>query len=168
MEYQSLLLVHVFFGIIWGGGAIAAGFFVLPAVLEAGPAGGAVMAGVAKRRFPVLMTVSGFLVVLTGLRLYMLRFDAAWLTSPEGIVLSLGGILGIGALAIGFTVQKPTVEKLGALAAKVAAAGAPPTPEQAAEMNALRGRAARIGKVIGWHLIGAALLMASHTLAAGL
>ena len=168
MEYTSLLLLHVFFGIIWGGGAIAIGFFVLPAVFEAGPAGGAVMAGVVKRRFPVVMTASGFVVVLTGLRLYMLRFDPSWLNSPEGIVLSLGGLFGIGALAIGFFVQKPTVEKLGALAGRIAASGAPPTPEQAAEMNVLRARVGRMGKVIGWHLVAAALLMASHTLAAGL
>ena len=50
MEFSTLLLLHVFFGILWAGGAIAVGFFVVPSVMDAGPAGGAVMAGMLKRR----------------------------------------------------------------------------------------------------------------------
>lgn len=166
MEFASLLLLHVFFGILWAGGAIAVGFFVIPSVLEAGPGGGAVMAGVLKRRFPILMTVSAVLVVLTGLRLYTMRFSTAFLGTPEGIVLSLGGLLGIGAFFIGVFVQKPTAERLGALGAQLAAAGSPPTPAQAAELQALRTRLGRVAKLTAWHLILSALLMASHRLAA--
>src|SRR5262245_53137776 len=132
MEYFSLVLVHIFFAILWAGGAIAIGLFIIPAVMDAGPAGGAVRAGVLKRRFPLLMTVSGVLVILTGLRMYMLRFDPAWIRTPEGIVLSLGALAGLGAMVTGMFIQRPTVEKLGALSAKVAAAGRPPTPEEAA------------------------------------
>lgn len=166
MEFASLLLLHVFFGILWAGGAIAVGFFVIPSVLEAGPGGGAVMAGVLKRRFPILMTVSAVLVVLTGLRLYTMRFSTAFLGTPEGIVLSLGGLLGIGAFFIGVFVQKPTAERLGALGAQLAAAGSPPTPAQAAELQALRARLGKVAKLTAWHLIVSALLMASHRLAA--
>ena len=54
MEYLILIFVHVLFGIFWAGGAIVAGFFILPAVVDAGPAGGAVMAGVVRRRLPVI------------------------------------------------------------------------------------------------------------------
>ena len=46
MEYLILIFLHVLFGIFWAGGAIVAGFFIFPSVLDAGPAGGAVMAGV--------------------------------------------------------------------------------------------------------------------------
>ena len=49
MEFPVLILIHVVFGIFWAGGAIVLGLFVVPAVLDAGPAGGAVMAGVVKR-----------------------------------------------------------------------------------------------------------------------
>ncbi len=166
MEFSSLLLLHVFFGVLWAGAAVAVGFFVIPSVLEAGPGGGAVMAGMLKRRFPILMTVAGLLVVLTGLRLYTMRFSTAFLGTPEGIVLSLGGLLGLGGFFIGVFVQKPTAERLGALGAQVAAAGAPPTPEQAAELQALRTRLGKIAKLTAWHLILASLLMASHRLAA--
>ena len=100
MEYPFLILLHVVFGILWAGGATVLGLFVLPAVVDAGPAGGAVMAGVVKRRMPVVLTMAAALVVLTGLRLYMLRFSSVWLTSPEGIVLSLGALLGLGAFVL--------------------------------------------------------------------
>lgn len=166
MEFSTLLLVHVFFGIVWAGGAIAAGFFIVPAVLEAGPAGGAVMAGVMKRRFPILMSVSAGLVVLSGLRLYSLRFSTAFLGTPEGIALTLGGVLGLGAFVLGVFVQRPTAQRLGELGAQISAGGGPPTPEQAADMQALRSRLSRVARLTAWHVVFASLLMASHRLAA--
>jgi len=166
MEYATLILLHVFFGILWAGGAIAAGFFIIPAVLEAGPGGGAVMAGVVKRRFPIVMTASALLVVLSGLRLYTVQVSSSWIATPQGIVLSLGGVLGLGAFFIGVFVQKPTAERLGALSAEVAAAGGPPTPAQAAELQALRHRLGKVARLTAWHLIVASLLMAGHRLVA--
>jgi uncharacterized membrane protein len=166
MEFSTLLLVHVFFGILWAGGGIAAGLVFVPSVLDAGPAGGAVMAGVLKRRFPVIMTVAAILVVLSGLRLYMLRFSGAFLGTPEGIVLTLGAVLGLGAFVLGVFVQRPIAERVGALAAQIQAGGTPPTPEQAAEIGALRERMGRVARLTAWHLVVSAFLMASHRLAA--
>ena len=162
MEYVFLVAFHVFFAIIWAGGAIAAGFFIIPSVLEAGPAGGAVMAGVVKRRFPIVMSAAATIVLLTGLRLYMMRFTPGWLATPHGLTLSFGAILGIGAFVLGVMVQKPTAERLSKLAASIAASGAPPTSAQAAELAALRTKLGRIGKVTAWHRLGAALLMTMH------
>ena len=76
------------------------------------------------------------MVTLTGLRLYMLRFDPAWIGTPEGIVISLGAIFGLGAMVLGMMVLKPTAEKLG------------------------------VARLTAFHLIAASLLMASHGLAA--
>jgi uncharacterized membrane protein len=166
MEYASLLLLHVAFAIFWAGGAVAVGLFVIPSVFEAGPGGGPVMAGILKRRFPIVMTVSGAVVVLTGLRLYSILVSGAWIATPQGIVLTLGALAGLGAFFVGIFVQKPTAERLGALAAQVAAAGKPPTPDQSAELDRLRTKLAKVAKVTAWHLIVAAVLMASHRLAA--
>jgi uncharacterized membrane protein len=167
MEYASLVLIHVFFAILWAGGAVAVGLFVIPSVFEAGPGGGPVMAGILKRKFPILMTVSAVLVVLSGARLFTLQpLSGAWFATPHGVVLTLGAIVGLGALVLGLFVQKPTAERLGALAGQIAAAGKPPTPEQAAEMEALRTKLAKIAKLTAWHLIAAAVLMSSHRLAA--
>jgi len=164
MEYFAVIFVHVAFAILWAGGAITAGFFLVPAVLEAGPSGGAVMAGITKRRFPIVMSGSAILVVLSGIRLYMARANAAWLATPEGIGLSIGALLGIGAFFIGMFVQKPLVERLGALSGQVAASGGPPTPEQAKDLQALRERLGKIARVTAWHIIGATVLMTSHRL----
>lgn len=166
MEYPILILLHVAFGVVWAGGAISIGFFIIPSVLDAGPAGGAVMAGVAKRKLPIFLTVSAAMVVLTGLRMYMVRFSPGWVATPEGIVLSLGALAGLGAFVIGFFVQKPTVERMGALAGKIAASGAPPSAADAAELQALRTRLRKVAIVTAWHLLVAATLMAAHRLAA--
>jgi hypothetical protein len=168
MEYLSLVLLHVFFGIIWAGGAIAAGLFIIPSVLEAGPAGGAVMAGVTRRKLPMVLTISAAVNVLAGVRLLMIRYAAGWLTSPEGIVLVLGALLALAAFVMGVFIQKPTVERIGTLAGQIAASGSPPTPAQAAEMQALRAKLGRIAGVTAWHLLAAIALMASHRLAAAL
>jgi len=164
MEYATLILFHVFFAIIWAGGAIAVGFFIIPSVLEAGPAGGAVMGGVVRRRFPIIMTASGLVVVLTGLRLYSMRLSLDWLRTTHGILLSLGVLAGLAAFVIGLFIQKPAVDKMGRLGAKLAAAGTPPSPEDAAEMERLRSRVAKVARVLAWHLIVAAVLMAGQQL----
>lgn len=164
MEYGTLILLHVFFAILWAGGAIAAGLFIIPAVLEAGPAGGAVMGGVVRRRFPIVMTASGLVVVLTGLRLYMMRFSLDWLGTTHGILLSIGVLAGLAAFGIGLFVQKPAVDRMGALGAKLAAADTPPSPDDAAEMERLRTRVGKVARVLAWHLIVAAVLMAGQQL----
>ena len=166
MEYPVLILVHVFFGIIWAGSAVATGLFIVPSVIEAGPAGGVVMAGVARRRFPIVMTVSAALVVLSGLRLYMLRFSPTWVVTPEGLVLTLGGLLALAAFVMGLVVQKPTVDRLGRLAAEIAASGSAPSGSQASELQALRARLRKSAALTAWHLLGAAALMSVHRLAA--
>jgi hypothetical protein len=98
--------------------------------------------------------------------LYSMRFSTAFLGTPEGIVLTLGGILGLGAFVIGVFVQRPVAGRLGALGAQIQAAGGPPTPEQAAELGRLRERLGRVARLTAWHLLLAAFLMASHRLAA--
>jgi len=165
MEYFFLIFLHVLGGIIWAGGAFIAGVFFIPSVMDAGPAGGAVMAALIKRKFPIAITVAGAIVVLTGLRLYMLRFSPDFITSPEGLVITLGGVLAIAALIMGLFIQKPAGLRLGELAATLAKSGQPPTTEQLAEMQALRGKILRTGRLIAWHLLGAAALMAFHRFA---
>ena len=168
MEYLVLVFLHVFFGIIWAGGAIATGLFIVPSVIEAGPPGGAVMAGVVKRRFPAVMTGSAIVVMLAGARLYMLRFSSEWLMTAQGLVLTLGAILGIGAFVLGVFIQRPLVGRVSALAAQIASSGRPPTPDQSSQLQAMRDRLKKIAALTAWHLLGAAALMSFQRLAAAL
>ena len=165
MEYLSLIFLHVAFGILWAGGGIVLGLFIVPSVMDAGPAGGAVMAGVVKRRMSIILSAAAVIVVLTGLRLYMIRFTTAWLGTAEGLAIAAGAVLGIGAFVLGVFVQRPLVGRMGALAARIAASGAPPSAEQAAELAAMRTRLRRIASLTAWHLVGATLLMSMHRLA---
>lgn len=166
MEVAALRLLHLAFGVFWSGGTVLMGFWVIPAIVEAGPAGGPVMKGmVVDRKLPQVLTVSGLLTVLTGLRLYQLRFSTAWLTTPEGLALTLAGLLAIGGLTIGLVVQRPTAGRLAALTGQIAQAGGPPTTEQAQEIAHLRAKLLRTGKILGAHAGAAALLMAGTRLA---
>jgi uncharacterized membrane protein len=165
MEYLSLVFLHVAFGVLWAGGAIVVGLFVIPAVIDAGPSGGAVMGGILKRRLPVFLSLSAFIVVLSGIRMYMIRFTPEWLTTAEGLAITIGAVLGLGAFVLGFFIQRPLAGKVGTLAGRIAASGAPPTPDQAAELAALRARLRRVAALTAWHLIGATILMSLHRLA---
>jgi len=171
LSYTLTVLIHVFFGILWAGGAIALGFFVIPAVVEAGPAGGAVMGGmVAKRKLPHWYTGFAILTVVTGLYLLHIRSAAnpEFWGSKEGIVLSLGAVLALGGFGIGMGMQRPAALKLGALAGQIAAQGTPPSPEQGAQMAALRAKLLKAARLQAFHLTAAIVCMASHRFFAGL
>ena len=152
MEVAVLRLVHIASGILWAGTMILMGWYVIPAIREAGPQGGAVMKGVVARRLPQAALISGFLTVLAGLRLYQLRFSLAWVWTLEGIALTLALLVGLSALGMGMFVQRPTAMKLSALAA----AGGPPTDEA----KRLSGRLGRIGNALAWHALTMVLIMA--------
>jgi hypothetical protein len=171
LGYTLTVLIHVFFGILWAGGAIALGFFVIPAVVEAGPAGGAVMGGMAgKRKLPHWYTGFALLSVLSGLALLYFRSSGnpAFWGSKEGMVLSLGALLALGGFGIGIGMQRPAALKMGALGAQIAAQGTPPTAEQGAQMAALRAKLLKAARLQAFHLIVAMACMASHRFFAGL
>lgn len=166
MEIAILRLLHIGFGALWVGGAVLTGWWVVPSVIEAGPGGGPVMRGIVeKRKLPLVMMISGLITIICGLRLYMIKFSTAWVTTPEGLVLTLGALLALGGFAIGVMVQRPTAMKLAALGGAIAAGGKPPTPEQAAEIGALQAKLARAARLVAAHVLAALVLMASMRLA---
>lgn len=160
MELWTLRVLHISAGVASAGFAMFLGWFLMPALREAGPAGGPVMAAVLKRRLSMWMNVAGLIVVLTGLRLYMLFFNGNWLKTGTGIVLTLGAILGLGAFFIGQMVSRPTAKKIEALGAAIAAGGGKPTAEQSAQMQALSAKAFKAARLNAWHLAGATVCMA--------
>ena len=138
-----------------------AGFYLMPAIREAGPAGGPVIRGLLSRKFPVVMSITGLVAVLSGLRLYTIRFSIAWLATPEGITLTVGALFAIGALFIGIAIERPAAMRAEVL---LHAAGASPSPEQLQEMADVQVRVARAARATAWHLFGAAVFMAARSL----
>jgi hypothetical protein len=84
-----------------------------------------------------------------------------WIGSTFGIVLTIGALCAISALAIGGSVTRPNVERFLALGRTVAASGAPPTPEQAAEMGAIQARLRLAARISLGLLVVAVLAMAT-------
>lgn len=163
MESLVLVIFHVTAGALWTGFAVFQGFWLMPSLLEAGPGGGAVMAGIVKRRFVLWITVLSWIALLSGLRLYMIRFSPQWLGSAEGILITIGMVLSVGAAVIAGARQRPLAQRLAEISQSLKG---PPSAEQAAEMKALGERLVRVAKVTAFHLLGALLLMAAHRLAA--
>ncbi len=154
MEYPLLIFVHLLSGAFWGVNVVIAGFFLVPAVQEAGPGGGAVMGGIMKRKYSQVMGIAGILALLSGLRLYGLRFSPEWALSAEGLVLGLGGLLALSALGMGFFRQRVLSEQM----AKLAQQG------RQAEMGPLAQQMAKTARVMAWHVVAVFVLMAGHGL----
>jgi hypothetical protein len=160
MELWLVRTLHITGGVLWAGWAAFLGFYALPAIRESGPGGGAVMGGIVKRKLPLAMNLLAVVTLLTGLRLYSMVVSGGWIKTGPGICLTIGAVLALGGFAVGMFVSRPTAGKLGALGAAVKASGGPPSAEQAAEMQALLAKAERAGRVVAYHLTGAAVFMA--------
>jgi len=156
-------VTHILLGVFWAGSVLLLAFFIVPVVEASGPAGGTVMQGLVKRGMPRVLTFVGLFTVLTGI--YLLwelsaQFSGAFMGSDPGILLSTGGLFGVIALLIGVHVSRPTVNKLGEIGARVAASGAPPTPEDMAEMARLRGRLGTATRIMALALVVTVVCMA--------
>ena len=167
----SLIFIHVFCGTLWAVGAFIIGYFVIPSVLEAGPGAGPVMGGiVAKRKFPIHMTVWALLTVLSGAILWTMDYNAKggldWVKRPEGAVLTLAALGALHAFVKGLLVQKPTAEKMATLGAQIAQAHGKPAPELLEAMKATQAKLGKVARSGAFELLGVAALMALHQLLA--
>ena len=73
-------------------------YFLMPTVAAAGPAGGAVMRELGKRKIPQFMMSLMAITVLSGVGLMGViasRSDGTWFSSPLGRVISLGAAIAI-------------------------------------------------------------------------
>lgn len=170
MLFPVLLFVHVVAGVLWVCGAVFFGLFVVPAAMEAGPGGAAVLGGILRRHFPQWMTLWSLLSVAAGLGLWVLDFAAkggwAWVLRPEGALLSLAGLGALHALVKGLLVQRPAVLRVGALGAQVAGTQDRPDPGLSRELAEAQARVARLARSSAMELGGILALMAAHQILA--
>ncbi len=155
-----LRLVHVVGGALWVGMAAFATFYLQPAVQEAGPDGGKVMAGIQRRGLMTVMPTIAVLTLVSGLWLYMRAAGGdhgGFARSGPGMAFGLGGMAAIVAWVTGMFVMRPAMNKAMALAQSL---GPSATPEErqrlGGEAQRLRQRAAVAGKAVT-HLLFFAL-----------
>lgn len=160
----TLRLVHIVLGAFWAGTLIFFAMFLVPSVREAGPEGAKVMAALQRRRFLEVMPAVALLTIISGIWLYWRLsggLSSAWITSPGGLSLGIGGALSIVAFIIGVGIMRPATLRAGALARQLAAA--PEGPERSAlanDVQQLRRRGMIAGRVVAGLLVMTTALMA--------
>jgi uncharacterized membrane protein len=160
-EILVLRLVHVLGGIFWLGSGMFTSFFLLPALAGAGPAAGAVMAGLQRRRLFTLLPTVAVLTMLSGLRLMMITsngFARSYFATAQGFTFGASGVAAILAFVVGMALARPAAMRAGALGASLAAA-----PDESsrsallAQLERARQRAAAAnGAAIGLLVLAAA------------
>lgn len=99
----------------WLGATAFASLLLLPAVTEAGAAGGQVMIGLHRKGFPAFFAAVGGTTVLTGIYLFWHftgGFGSAISASHAGIAFSAGGLAGLITLIIGGAVGGRSSKKV--------------------------------------------------------
>ncbi len=159
-----LRLLHIVLGVFWAGTLIFLAVFLVPSVQDVGPDGAKVMAALQRRRFLDVMPIVAALTILSGLWLYWRMsggFNPAWVTSPVGLALGIGGLLALVAFGIGVGIMRPAALRAGALAELVSQS--PEGLDRSAQLSTvqrLRRRSAIAGRLVAALLAVATALMA--------
>ena len=151
-----LRIIHIFSGVFWVGVTLINARFLQPTAAATGPEGQKFMQYLfSKSGLLIAIYTSATLVVLSGLAMYgiLSGFRAAFLTTGYGLSLALGGLCGIVAWFMVIFVVRNVFNQMAALGAQIRSQGGPPTPEQAASLQALSGQLGRLAP------IGAILLL---------
>jgi uncharacterized membrane protein len=142
-----LRIIHIFAAVTWIGGGIFVLSVLLPTVAAAGPDGGRFMLQAARAgRLANVLTGAAAVTVLAGLLLFWPTsggLNQAWLTSINGITLTIGAIFGILAMLHGAFATAPLNRQLGIVATDILGRQGPPPPELLQKAQALGARIAR-------------------------
>lgn len=161
-ELLALRVIHVIGGTFWAGSLLLMSFFLLPAMVEAGPAAGAVSAGLEKRKLLNWLPVVALLTILSGLRLLMRAsggFGGAFLQTTQGQAYVVAAIASVIALLLGLTVSRPAMNAAGRLVAQVPDAAPEARAGLMAQAAALRLKSAQAVRVIALLVLLSAVVM---------
>ena len=133
--------VHIFAGVLWVGAAFLFLFFISPSVKATVPSSQNFMQYfIVRKKYPKFMATVAILTVLSGGILYWrdaVGDLAGWLQSGPGLGFTIGSIAALAVIPLGIFFLSPLTERIGELGAQGAAAGGPPDPDQAAELQQL-------------------------------
>lgn len=159
-----LRVLHIGAGVLWAGATFFLVSFLIPTVQASGPEGGRFMQRLAAGPYPRAITGAAIVTILSGLLLYWrdsAGLQAEWIGSAFGLTLTLGTAAGLIAFLRGVIVTKPIADRLGEVGTAVAAAGAPPTPQQMAEMQQLQAKLTTGARIVAYLLGFTVLAMAA-------
>lgn len=150
----TMRVLHIVLGVFWAGTLIFNAIFLVPAIRDAGPEGAKVVAGLMRRRFLDVMPAVAALAIASGLWLYWFDsagFQPSFMRSSMGRTLGIGAAAAIAAFVLGVGILRPAMLKAAALSQN---------PAQLPAAQALRMRAAAVGRIIAVLLAVAAAAMA--------
>lgn len=151
-EFLFLRVIHVLCGCMWVGAGVFNALMLGPALAGAGPAGGAVMAGLRGRGLFVFMPAMALLTVVSGLRLMWLTsagFSATYFATARGATYAGAAVASVVTFVLGSVLLRPNMARAGALAAALQdAADEASRVAIGGELAVLRKRGARISGVL--------------------
>ena len=97
-----------------------------------------------------MLRAAGLTVLAGALMYWRVTGGLEWdrITSAYGPVADDRALSAIAAFSLGLSVVRPTIMATLAIGRDVAASGGPPTPEQAAQLQALQQRGKAVGQII--------------------
>lgn len=144
-----LRIIHIFSGIFWVGVSFFNIGFLQPTVQATGDGGQSVMRHLTSQtRFTSTMYTVATLSLLSGWIMYwnLFQFRLAALSSGYGLLLTIGGIAGTVAWFFALVLIRRVLSDMTAVGGAISAQGAPPTPEQGAQLQALSQRMVALGQ----------------------
>ena len=155
-----LRILHIFGSVFWFGAATTFALFIAPAAAATRPESQKFVNYLMnQRKFLTAILWASTIGILAGLLLYWrdsVGFQLTWITTPAGLGFTIGAIAGLLAYG-GLHIARRNLKRLGALAQQIQSGGKPPTPEQAAALQALQQRQTRLA-YLGVVLLSIALL----------
>ncbi len=145
--------LHIVAGALWVGSAFLFVGFIGPSAAEVGPSAGPLMSvAIKKRKVATVITVLGAVTVAAGWIMWFKDMNdyggiGDWLGSGFGKGITTGAVLATITFFVGYLGVGRNVERLVSLGDEIAAAGGPPTPEQAASLGRLGAALEKHGKL---------------------
>lgn len=156
-----LRLVHVFAGVIWGGGTILLEVFIGRSVMGTGETGQKFMEYLmGKLQLDKFMTVMAVSTVLAGVLLYWHDSDglaSAWKFSNAGLGFGIGAIFGLVAFFSGMIFGRSNAE-LGQIGSQIQGQ---PSDEQMMQIQTLQKRIKTVSPIHLYSMILALMFMAT-------
>jgi uncharacterized membrane protein len=150
-------LIHIPSAVVWVAGNMMMTLWVGPTAAAVGKDAAPFMQHLSMRsKFSTHVAIASVLTVLSGIILYWLLFQGINVTSTAGLMLTIGGLLGIGGLGHGIFVLKANNDRMMAL---VNSFTGPPTSEQAAQLASLQEKSARHGAILTIIVVAALIFM---------